>query len=87
MISLQQGKLQGELIQKWWIEAHNENSVEPTSKQKGMYIYDLEKELPPLIYERYCMLKMIPPDEYVSGIGKVVRYNNGACQFFIYEEE
>jgi hypothetical protein len=33
-------------------------------------------------------LKLAPSDEWVSGVGKVIRYNNtGTAVFIIYEEE
>jgi len=83
MIRLQQGAT----VQGWWISAYDNLNVEPPSKQVGMHIFELEKELPPLVYERYCLLKLSPSDEWVSWVGKVIRYNNGTCQSFIYEEE
>jgi hypothetical protein len=52
-----------------------------------MHIFDLEKELPRLIYERYCLLKLASSDEWVSGVGKVIRYNNDTAVSLIYEEE
>jgi hypothetical protein len=83
MIRLQQGVT----VQGWWISAYDNLMVEPPSKQVGMHIFDLEKKPLPLVYKRYCLLKLAPSDEWVSGVGKVIRYNNGTCQFFIYEEE
>ena len=83
MIMLQQGVT----VQGWWISAYDNLNVEPPSKQVGMHIFDLEKELPRLIYERYCLLKLAPSDEWVSGVGKVIRYNNDTAVSLIYEEE
>jgi hypothetical protein len=83
MIRLQQGVT----VQGWWISAYDNLNVEPPSKQVGMHIFDLEEVLPRLIYERYCLLKLASSNEWVSGVGNVIRYNNGTCQFFIYEEE
>ena len=83
MIRLQQGGL----CTGWWISAFDRIGIEPPSKQVDMHILDLEKELPPLIYARYCVLKIAPSDEWVEGIGKIIRYNYGKCQLFIYEEE
>ena len=83
MIRLQQGGL----AYGWWMSAFDRIDIEPPSKQVDTHIFDLEKELPPLLYERYCILKLAPSDEWVKGIGKILRYSNDRCQLFIYEEE
>ena len=77
---------QGGLAYGWWMSAFDRIGIEPPSKQVEMHILDLEKELPPLIYARYCVLRIAPSDEWVKGIGKILRYSNGRCQLFIYEE-
>ena len=81
MIRLQQGGL----AYGWWMSAFDRIDIEPPSKQVDTHIFDLEKELPPLLYERYCILKLAPSDEWVKGIGKILRYSNDRCQLFIYE--
>jgi len=83
MIRLQQGAT----VQGWWVSAFDRIGIEPPSKQVDMHIFDLEKELPPLIYARYCVLKIAPSDEWVEGIGKILRYNCEAYKFYICEEE
>ena len=80
---------------EWWIspydgeESHNSKPHdEPPSTQKDRIISgNLRDALPPLLYERYCILKLVPSHEWVEGVGKIIRYNNGGCQLFIYEEE
>ena len=91
MISLRQGISTN---MGWWIspydgEPHNPTPHnEPPSKQKYRCVSEnLQDELPSLLYERYCILKIAPSEEWVEGIGKIIRYNNGGCQLFIYEEE
>lgn len=85
----------GGTLHGWWIspydagEPHNPTPHgEPPSTQKDRVLSDnLQDELPPLLYERYCILKLAPSHEWVEGVGKIVRYNNGGCQVFICEEE
>jgi hypothetical protein len=91
MIRLQQRISEdGWMITPYNPEPHNPTvHDEPMSKQKYICTLDnnLQDDLLPLVYKRYCLLKLAPSDEWVSGVGKVIRYNNGTCQFFIYEEE
>ena len=91
MIRLQQRISEdGWMITPYNPEPHNPTvHDEPMSKQKYLCTLDnnLQDDLPPLVSERYCLLKLAPSDEWVSGVGKVIRYNNGTCQLFIYEEE
>lgn len=79
----------------WWISPYDAEqepyipvSHEPPSTQEDIMITDnLQDELPPLLYERYCILKLPPSNEWVEGVGKILRYNSGGCQLFICEEE
>lgn len=79
----------------WLISPYNPEPLNPTvhdepmSKQKYRCTLDnnLQDDLSPLVYERYCLLKLAPSDEWVSGVGKVIRYTNRTYQFFICEEE
>lgn len=92
MIRLQQRISEdGWLITPYNPEPHNPTvHDEPMSKQRYMCTLDnnLQEDLPPLVYKRYCLLKLAPSDEWVSGVGKVIRYNNtGTAVFLIYEEE
>jgi hypothetical protein len=91
MIRLQQKISEdGWLITPYNPEPHNPTvHDEPMSKQRYLCTLDnnLQDDLLPLVYKRYCLLKLAPSDEWVSGVGKVIRYNNDTCQFFIYEEE
>ena len=91
MITLRKGGT----LQGWWLipydigDPHNPTPHgEPPSTQKERIISDnLQDELPPLLYERYCILKLAPSHEWVEGVGKIIKYNNGGCQVFICEEE
>ena len=78
----------------WWVspyggEFHNISSYdEPPSTQEDKVVAgNLQDALPPLLYERYCILKLAPSHEWVEGVGKIVKYNNGGYQVFIFEEE
>lgn len=59
----------------------------PSTQEDRMVLGNLQDALPPLLYERYCILKLAPSHEWVESVGKIIRYNNGGCQLFIYEEE
>jgi hypothetical protein len=48
---------------------------------------DLEKDLPPLLYGRYCMLHIAVSGERYEGLGYVIKYEDGSCNFYICEEE
>jgi len=91
MIRLQQRVSEdGWMITPYNPEPHNPTvHDEPMSKQKYLCTLDnnLQHDLPPLVYERYCLLKLAPSDEWVSGLGFVIKYEDGSCNFFICEEE
>ena len=93
MIRIQRG-VDNNNNNNWWISPysgyiHSINSHdEPPSKQEDRLVSgNLQDALPPLLYERYCILKLAPSHEWVKGIGKIVKYNNGGYQVFIFEEE
>jgi hypothetical protein len=78
----------------WWVspydkEFHNIDSHDepPSTQEDRMVVGNLQDALPPLLYERYCILKLVPSHEWVEGVGKIIKYNNGGCQVFIFEEE
>jgi hypothetical protein len=51
-------------------------------------VLDLEKELPPLLYGRYCMLRIAKHGEQHEGLGVVYKYVDGEpYKFYICEEE
>jgi hypothetical protein len=48
---------------------------------------ELKNALPPLLYERYCLLRLSPSYEAVRGVGKAIRFSNHSELVFICEEE
>ena len=48
---------------------------------------ELKNALPPLLYERYCLLRLSPSCEAVRGVGKAIRFGNHSELVFICEEE
>jgi hypothetical protein len=78
----------------WWVspyngEFHNIDSYDepPSTQEDRMVVGNLQDALPPLLYERYCILKLAHSCEWVEGVGKIFKYRNGGCQVFIFEEE
>ena len=75
------------------IRFNNISSVmsEIPSKQMARVVLggleELKDALPPLLYERYCLLRLSPSYEAVSGVGKAIRFGNHSELVFIYEEE
>ena len=53
-----------------------------------MSVFDLEKELHPLMYGRYCMLRIAEHGERYDGLGVVYKYMHGEpYKILICEEE
>ena len=75
------------------IRFNNISSVmsEIPSKQMARVVLggleELKDALPPLLYERYCLLRLSPSYEAVSGVGKAIRFGNHSELVFICEEE
>lgn len=79
----------------WWVSPYDgekphsptPHNEPPSTQEDRMVLGNLQDALPPLLYERYCILKLAPSHEWVEGVGKIIKYNNGGCQVFIFEEE
>ncbi len=60
---------------------------EPPSKQKARVVRgELKDELPPLLYERYCLLRLSPSYEWIKGIGKSIKMHDTEVMFICEEE-
>jgi hypothetical protein len=75
---------------EWWVSPIGRNTFgEPHSTYPlNRSVLDLEKELPPLLYGRYCMLRIAKHGEQHEGLGVVYKYVDGEpYKFYICEEE
>jgi hypothetical protein len=86
MIEVSNTLIKGE----WWVIPIGRNAFgEPHSTYPlNKSVFDLEKELPPLLYGRYCMLRIAKHMEQYEGLGVVYKYADGEpYKFYICEEE
>ena len=86
MIEVSNTLIKGE----WWVIPIGRNAFgEPRSTYPlNKSVFDLEKELSPLLYGRYCMLHMAVSGEKYEGLGVVYKYPDGEpYKFYICEEE
>jgi hypothetical protein len=86
MIEVSNTLIKGE----WWVIPIGRNTFgEPHSTYPlNRSVFDLEKELSPLLYGRYCMLNIAKHMEQYEGLGVVFKYADGeAYKFYICEEE
>ena len=75
---------------EWWVLPIGRNTFgEPHSTYPlNRSVFDLEKELSPLLYGRYCMLNIAEYGKKYDGLGVVYKYADGeAYKFYICEEE
>ena len=72
------------MIKGWMINPLDETDCnfanipyESPSKQIARVVRgELKDELPPLLYERYCILRLSPSHEWVEGVGKVIKISS-----------
>ena len=75
---------------EWYIEPVGRNTFgePPSTYPLNMSVFDLEKHLSPLLYGRYCMLRIAKHGERYDGLGVVYKYADGEpYKFLICEEE
>ena len=87
MIRISSTLVEGE----WWvepIETLSSFNEPPSTYQPNRSVFDLEKELPPLLYGRYCMLCVAKAGERYDGLGFVMKDSDGKpFRMYICEEE
>ena len=75
---------------EWYVRPVDRNTFgePPSTYPLNMSVFDLEKELPPLLYGRYCMLRIAEHGERYDGLGVVYKYMHGEpYKILICEEE
>ena len=87
MIKITDTLIEGE----WWVEPVKtipSFDEPPSTYPRNTRVFDLEKELPPLLYGRYCMLRIAKHGERYEGIGLVLKDSDGKpFRMYICEEE
>ena len=75
---------------EWYVEPIDRNTFgeSPSTYPLNTSVFDLEKELPPLLYGRYCMLCIATGGERYDGLGFVLKDSDGKpVRMYICEEE
>ena len=64
---------------EWWVEGVSGNvfGEPPSTYPLNPSVFDLEKELPPLLYGRYCMLCVAKQGKHYDGLGFVLKGADG----------
>lgn len=64
---------------EWWIKPVNRNTFGEAPSNHPLYknSTDLEKDLSPLLYGRYCMLCIAKSGERYDGLGFVMKGSDG----------
>jgi hypothetical protein len=88
MIKITDTLIKGE----WWVEPFDDGRFKepepPSTYPRNTSVFDLEKELPPLLYGRYCMLCVATHGEWYDGLGYVLKDSDGKpVRMYICEEE